>query len=70
MIAVVIKSCGFKGRTLRPGTVVDSTDWRNEGNLLRVRILRPASPSEIAEFNGEPAPRVSSKKKKPELATA
>lgn len=50
MIAVVIKSFTQGTTSLRPGMVVDTAGWRNEDRMVRTRIVRPATASELAAY--------------------
>ncbi len=47
MFSTVVKAFDGPAGRLVPGTVVDSTEWRNEARLLSARYLRPATETEI-----------------------
>lgn len=66
MITVVQKPFEGEGRQLESGEVVDSSSWRNEGRLINTRHLRPATESEVEDFNVKPP----AKKRKAKTAKA
>jgi len=47
MVSIVVKAFDGPDGPLAPGTVVDSSAWRNETRLHGARYLRPASDSEL-----------------------
>jgi hypothetical protein len=55
VIAVVIKAFPTGGVDLRPGAVVDTAAWRNTERMLRSRHIRPASASELQQFEAAKA---------------
>jgi hypothetical protein len=51
-ICVVIKPFKAYGEPYETGDLVDASSFRNEGNLISSRYLRPASPEEYATAVG------------------
>ncbi len=47
MFSTVLKAFDGPSGPLAPGTVVDSTTWRNETRLHGARYLRPATEVEV-----------------------
>lgn len=47
MQTVIVKP--ISGIRAKPGSVVDSSTWKNEAALLRTRFLRPATAADTSE---------------------
>lgn len=63
MVTVVTKVFDGPKGPLTPGTIVDSSAWRNEQRLLNTRFLRPATESEALELEDAPATERPARKK-------